>query len=177
MSQSVQVFLQLIHCLLNYKRIEEVLSVTCQQFKWFREQEHIHWAGRVNHPAINDLFIFSAMSLLIPASLTVLLELERISPKKLGFPHSPLFGKPGPDSPSAKIRTHLHTHAIAPPGGSPRYWCIRTLRSHLALRIQAVVRDPRRQVGVEHGTQRHSICPAAAEVGDVDVLCGKAEDP
>lgn len=46
---------------------------------------------------------------------------------------------------------------------------------HLVLRSQAAVRDVGGKVGVVDGAEGQAVGPAAAEVGDVNILQGKRE--
>lgn len=46
--------------------------------------------------------------------------------------------------------------------------------TYLLLTGQLLVRDVSRQVGVQESTQGQAITPAAAEIGDIDVLWGES---
>ena len=46
--------------------------------------------------------------------------------------------------------------------------------TYLLLTVQLLVRDVSRQVGVQESTQGQAITPAAAEIGDIDVLWGES---
>lgn len=46
--------------------------------------------------------------------------------------------------------------------------------TYLLLTVQLLVWDVSRQVGVQESTQGQAITPAAAEIGDIDVLWGKS---
>ena len=42
--------------------------------------------------------------------------------------------------------------------------------TYLLLTVQLLIRDVGRQVGMEESTEGQAITPAAAEIGDIDVL-------
>lgn len=46
--------------------------------------------------------------------------------------------------------------------------------TYFLLAVQLLIWDVGRQVGVEQSTEGQAITPAAAEIGDIDVLQGKA---